>query len=106
MPQRRREGKRRKGAGIATERRPTTAGRARASVVSKRYRVLDELIEGCQVISPEWRYLYLNHATARQAHRPREELRGRRMVDEFPGIPISDDGRRAIAVKNVDRPDA
>lgn len=50
------------------------------------YDVFDGLLEGCQVISPEWRYLFLNDAVARQARRPKEELLGRTMMDAFPGI--------------------
>jgi signal transduction histidine kinase/CheY-like chemotaxis protein len=47
---------------------------------------LDSLSEGCQVISRDYRYLYLNSAAAVQGRRPRDELLGKRMVDEFPGI--------------------
>ncbi len=48
--------------------------------------VLDGLHEGCQVVSPDWTYLYVNEEVARQAHREPGELIGRRMVDCFPGI--------------------
>lgn len=49
-------------------------------------RVLDQLQEGCQVISREFRYLYVNHAVAAQAKTTREALLGRTMMECFPGI--------------------
>ncbi|HPF69913.1 MAG TPA: ATP-binding protein [Candidatus Krumholzibacteria bacterium] len=47
---------------------------------------LDCLVEGCQVVDPHWRYLYLNAAAAAHARRPREDLMGRTMMECFPGI--------------------
>jgi PAS domain S-box-containing protein len=49
-------------------------------------RLLDGLIEGCQIISPEFRYLYLNESALRHAHKPAEELLGRTMGEAYPGI--------------------
>jgi hypothetical protein len=48
--------------------------------------VLDSLLEGCQVISFEWKYLYVNDTVASQGHRSKEELVGRTMTDCYPGI--------------------
>jgi two-component system, cell cycle sensor histidine kinase and response regulator CckA len=47
---------------------------------------LDFLREGIQVLSPEWRYLYVNEAVARHGKKPREELLGRTMLECYPGI--------------------
>ena len=47
---------------------------------------LESIQEGLQVISPEWRYLYLNPAAARQARKPVDKLLGRTMIECFPGI--------------------
>ncbi len=47
---------------------------------------LDALNEGVQIVSPEWRYLYLNAAAARQGRKPREALLGKTMQESFPGI--------------------
>lgn len=55
-----------------------------------RYSVLDNLLEGCQVLSFDWRYLYVNEAVARHAKLPREKLLGSRMTDLYPGIEQSD----------------
>jgi PAS domain S-box-containing protein len=49
-------------------------------------RILDNLLEGCQLISPDWRYLYVNAAIAEQGKRTKEELLGGRMLDLYPGI--------------------
>lgn len=48
--------------------------------------VFDDLLEGCQIIDSEWRYVYLNNAVIKQAGKPREELLGRTMMESFPGI--------------------
>lgn len=56
-----------------------------------RYRsTLDNILEACQIIDFEWRYLYLNRAAAQQNRRPNEELLGRRMQEVWPGIENSD----------------
>lgn len=52
-----------------------------------RYRMtLDSILEGCQIISPDWTYLYLNKAACRHNRRPGEELLGKRMTDMWPGL--------------------
>ncbi len=48
--------------------------------------LLDSLSEGCQLIGPDWKYLYLNEAAARQGKRDRSELIGCTMMSEYPGI--------------------
>jgi PAS domain-containing protein len=48
--------------------------------------VLECLLEGCQVIGYDWRYLYVNESAATQARTPRENLVGRTMMECFPGI--------------------
>jgi two-component system cell cycle sensor histidine kinase/response regulator CckA len=49
-------------------------------------RILDSLLEGCQVIDFDWRYLYLNPAAEKHNRRPRTELMGQRFQDMWPGI--------------------
>lgn len=52
-----------------------------------RYRsTLDNMMEGCQIISPEWRYLYVNETAARHGRQPASKLLGRTMMECFPGI--------------------
>ncbi|HET9957885.1 MAG TPA: PAS domain S-box protein [Polyangiaceae bacterium] len=48
--------------------------------------VLDNLLEGCQIIDSEWRYVYINPALEAQIGRGREELLGRTMMECYPGI--------------------
>lgn len=47
---------------------------------------LDFMVEGCQIISPDWRYVYVNEAAARQGRKRKEELLGRTMMQAYPGI--------------------
>ncbi|MBI4763516.1 MAG: PAS domain S-box protein [Deltaproteobacteria bacterium] len=52
-----------------------------------RYRnTLDSMMEGCQIIGFDWRYLYLNEAAARSGRQARETLLGRTMMECYPGI--------------------
>lgn len=48
--------------------------------------VLDTLLEGCQVIGFDYRYLYVNGAVVKQGRRSRDELIGRTMSECYPGI--------------------
>ncbi len=48
--------------------------------------VLDSLQEGCQVISVDWRYLYVNDALVRQGRLSREQLIGRTMMECYPTL--------------------
>lgn len=47
---------------------------------------LDNLIEGCQIISYDWRYLYLNKVALRQIKKSKEELIGQQVWDCNPGV--------------------
>lgn len=48
--------------------------------------VLDNMLEGVQIIGHDWRYLYLNDAVEKQSHRPKSELLGRVFQEIWPGI--------------------
>jgi putative nucleotidyltransferase with HDIG domain len=50
------------------------------------YSPFDDILEGCQVIASDWRYLYVNAAAARQGRRTRQELLGATMTAVYPGI--------------------
>jgi len=59
----------------------------RMQVTEERFRAtLDGMLEGCQIIGHDWRYLYLNEAASRHNRRPNEELLGRTMMECWPGI--------------------
>ena len=47
---------------------------------------LDTMLEGCQILNAEYRFLYLNAAAARHGRRKREELLGQSLIDLYPGI--------------------
>jgi PAS domain S-box-containing protein len=66
---------------------------------------LDSLHEGLQILSPEWRYLYVNDAVARQGRRARHELLGRSMLECYPGIdrtPLFAALRRCMAERRAE----
>jgi len=42
---------------------------------------LDNMIEGCQIIGYDWRYLYVNDAAAKHGHATKEKLLGKTMME-------------------------
>jgi PAS domain S-box-containing protein len=53
----------------------------------ERYRsTLDNMMEGCQIIGFDWRYLYVNDAVVRHGRQTKENLLGRTMMEVYPGI--------------------
>ncbi len=53
----------------------------------KRYRsTLDHMLEGCQIIDFEYRYIYLNDVAAQQGRYGKEKLLGTTMMEAYPGI--------------------
>jgi PAS domain S-box-containing protein len=47
---------------------------------------LDFMIEGCQIIDYDWRYVYVNEAAAKQGRKTKKELLGYTMMQVYPGI--------------------
>ena len=47
---------------------------------------LENMLEGCQIIGFDWRYIYVNPAAEMHNRRPKEELLGNRYMDMWPGI--------------------
>ena len=47
---------------------------------------LENLMEGCQIISRDWRYIYLNEIAAGHAQKSVQDMVGRTMQECFPGI--------------------
>ena len=57
------------------------------SVTREQYhQTLDGLLEGCQIIDYDWRYIYINQVAARHGHRKPVELINRTMMEAYPGI--------------------
>lgn len=47
---------------------------------------LDDLIEGCQIIGHDYKYLYLNKSALESSRKSNEELLGKTMMECYPGI--------------------
>ncbi len=54
--------------------------------MGKDYSIFDNMLEGCQIISHDWRYLYVNDAASKQCHVSRENLLGKTVMEVYPGI--------------------
>lgn len=52
--------------------------------------LFDDMLEGCTLISTDYRFIYVNEAAARGGHRRREDLVGRAIVDAYPGAEQSE----------------
>jgi PAS domain S-box-containing protein len=52
--------------------------------------MFDHMLEGCQFLDRDFRYLYINDAALKHARVPRSALLGKRMMDVFPGIEHTD----------------
>lgn len=50
------------------------------------HRILDAMMEGCQIIDFDWRYVYVNEVAARQGKREPHELFDHTMMEMYPGI--------------------
>lgn len=48
--------------------------------------IIDKLKEGFQLISSDWRYIYVNDAVVLHSRQSREDLIGRTMMEVYPGI--------------------
>ena len=46
---------------------------------------MDNMLEGCQIIGQDWRYIYVNDAAERHNRSPKHELIGNRYVDMWQG---------------------
>lgn len=51
---------------------------------------LDHMIEGCQIISADFRYVYANRTVAKQGHSTKDQLLGRTIMEVYPGIEQTD----------------
>ena len=47
---------------------------------------LERMLEGCQIIGTDWRYLFLNEAACRHGRRSLPELLGHTVMEAYPGI--------------------
>ena len=76
---------------------------------------LENMMEGCQIIGYDWRYLYLNDAAVKDSQQPRESMLGRTIMECNPDIENSamfttlqhcmDERRSYYMLHEVMRPD-
>lgn len=62
--------------------------------------LMDEIPEGLQIISNEWRYLYVNKTVCLQGKKERVELLGKTMMECYPGIdrtPLFEQLKKCVA---------
>src|SRR4030042_4419667 len=56
-------------------------------VLARRLReTLDNMLEGCQIIGYDWRYLYVNDAAAAPGRTTKERLLGKTIMEAYGGI--------------------
>ena len=48
--------------------------------------IFDNLLEGCQIIGFDWRYLYVNDSAARHAQCSKADLLGYTMLERYPAV--------------------
>jgi hypothetical protein len=77
----------------------TTAMRSEEIEIDDRYLLFDSLLEGCQVIDQDWRYVYLNPVALGHARKPENELIGFTMMEAYPGIDTTPFWEKLEAVK-------
>ncbi|MFO7448080.1 MAG: PAS domain S-box protein [Ignavibacteriaceae bacterium] len=47
---------------------------------------LDNMMEGCQIIDFNWRYIYINNIAAKQGHYQTNDFIGKTIMEMYPGI--------------------
>ncbi|WP_414665015.1 response regulator [Horticoccus sp. 23ND18S-11] len=52
--------------------------------------LLDNMLEGCQIIGFDWRYLYINETAARHGQRSHSELMGQSLLECYPAFAKSE----------------
>ena len=84
-------------------------------MTADRYKIFNDFIEGVQIISPDYEYLYVNKTVAMQAKTTVENLTGATMMERFPGIENTEvfhlitlclnDGKEHQLINEFDFPD-
>lgn len=56
------------------------------SIQDRYHYTLDNMLEGCQIIGFDWRYLYVNDTAAQHGQQKKVEMLGFTMMERYPGI--------------------
>ncbi len=64
----------------------STKSRVGPEGIAEYAKVFDYMLEGCQIISRDFRYLYVNDVVAKQGRSTKERLIGNTMMECYPGI--------------------
>jgi len=64
----------------------TQAEKALRESEERYHRTLDNMLEGCQILGFDWRYLYLNDSVVRHSRLNRKAMLGRKIMKVYPGI--------------------
>jgi hypothetical protein len=54
------------------------------------FEFFNNLLEGCQIISRDWKYLFVNGSVLAHARKSWEDLLGKTMMETYPGIENTD----------------
>jgi PAS domain S-box-containing protein len=66
---------------------PSKCRKLQIRKAEERYRsILDQMLEGCQILGFDWSYLYINAAAEKHNCRCNKELLGKKYMDMWPGI--------------------
>ncbi len=63
---------------------------AERQIAERLQTTMDTMLEGCQIIGFDWRYIYINDAAERHNRRPKDELLGNLYADMWPGIEFTE----------------
>src|SRR5436190_14877591 len=55
-------------------------------LTTDKHSIFDEMIEGVQIISSDWKYVYVNDTVSTHAKLSKDELVGYTMMEKYPGI--------------------
>lgn len=68
-----------------------------------KYSILEDLLEGCQIVNKQWEYLYVNEVVVKHSRLTKEDLIGHKMTEVYPGIdktPLFKELRRCMTSRS------
>ncbi len=86
--------------------RLSTRHKSQLAEAEQRYQyALDNMLEGCQIIGHDWRYLYLNESGAKFGHSTKDQIIGKKIFEVYPNItdqPIYEKLKNSLENKVID----